>query len=215
MHLLLNYGNIEIEKEINDLLQKLKKFALYEKSKDDIKQLAECIAKIHSYNLSQSNLPIYNAQWVIDLVQENNEYRSDVISALKIMAEMEYYSADIEFKIKDKKFLAWDISRANWHNDYKTGHVGSYIWDIAVIINYVENPSFSDTFLESYIQHGGQKPTLLSIYANLYYVKVAEAVINDNFKNVIIMTNAILKQNMFMIEIIANETLSRLGIVGF
>jgi len=213
LNLPLNYGNIE--NEINKQLQKLKRFALYENKKDDINQLAEIVAKIHSHDLSQSNLPLYNAQWVIRLVQENYKHRTDVISALEIMSEMEYYNSEVEFKIKDKKFLTWDINKSNWHKDYDSGHVGNYIWDIVVIINYVNDPIFSDIFLERYIYYEEKKPTLISLYANLYYVKVTEAVMNDHFRDVTIMTNAILKQNMFITDIVSDKTLSRLKIVGY
>ena len=213
MNLLLNHENIK--KEINIQLLKLRRFALYENKKDDIDQLAEIVAKIHSYDLSQNNLPLYNSQWVIELVKNYNGYKSDVISALEMVSEMEYYNTDVEFKITDKKFLTWDIRSSNWHKEYESGHSGSYAWDIAAIINYVNDPLFSDIFLESYIQHGGQKPTLISIYVNLYYVKITEAVMNDNFKNVMTMTNEILKQNIFKTEIISYETLSRMQILGY
>lgn len=213
MKLLLNYENIE--KEINDQLQKLKNFALYENKKDDIALLAEIVAKIHLHDLNQSNLPLYDYKWVIDLVKKDYDYKNNIISALQMVSEMEYYNTDVEFKIKNKNFLTWDISKSNWHKEYRSGHIGNYVWDIAAILNYVNDPSFSDIFLGSYIQYGGKKPTLISIYANLYYVKVAEAVMNDNFNEVIIMTDAILNQNIFKTNIISKKTLNHLKICGY
>lgn len=211
MKLLLNYGNIE--NEINEQLQKLKRFALYKNKKDDIIQLSEIVAKTHTYDLNQSGLPVYNFQWVINLIKENYKYKNDVISALELVSEMEQYNTDI--KIKNNNFISWDISRSNWHKEYKAGHIGSYVWDIAAILHYVNDPEFSDVFLESYIDYSGKKPTLIALYSNLYYVNVVESVINDNFKDVMIMTNTLLNQNTFKTNIISNKTLSRLQIVGY
>ena len=165
MELLLNCGGVE--KKINDKLQKLKNFALDKNRNEDIDRIAQYITMIHSYDLEQSNLPLYNSQWIINLVKKNYDHKSEIISALEMMAQMEHYNTNVEIRAKDKIFLTWDISMTNWHSEYKSGHIGSSVWDIAVIINYVNDPLFSDKFLESYIRYGGKKPKLISIYANL------------------------------------------------
>ena len=215
MKLLLNHGNVE--EEINNHLKRLRDFSVSEKSKADIDKIAKCVSQIHSYNLNQSNLPLYNSQWDIDLVTESKDciYKKDIISALKMMSEMEYYTKDAELKFTDKKFLTWDISVVNWQKEYKTGQIGNYVWDIAAIINYVKDSSFSDTFLESYIFYGDRKPTLIAIYTNLYYVQVAEAAMSDNFEDIIPATKEITEQNIFQTELISYETLNRLQILGY
>ena len=215
MNLLLNHK--DVEKEINNRLKSLRRYSLSETKKTDIDELANCISQIHSYDLKQSNLPLYNSRWVINLVtaRENCKYKNDIISALEIMSEMEYYNTDVEVQFNDKKFLTWDIVGSSWQKEYETGNIGSYVWDIAIILNYVNDSSFSDIFLERYMCYGCKKPTLISIYVNLYYVQVAVAVMNDNLGSIMPITIKILKQNMFKTDIISVETLSRLRILGY
>lgn len=214
LKLLLNYEIIE--DEINDHLKRLKGFSISENDKSEIDQLAKCVSKIHSHNLNKSNLPLYGYQWVIDLVtSENCKHKTEIITALKMMSKMEYYNTGITVKFKDKKFLTWNIDNSDWQTEYKTGHVGSYVWDIAAIINYVNDSKFSDTFLESYMRYGGNKPAIIEIYANLYYVQVAEAVKNDNLENIMQTTKEIIDQNIFRTELISYNTLNRLQILGY
>ena len=215
MELFLNYNNIE--NEINDKLKFLKKYNLSDINKIDIDKLAKCVSQIHSYDLHQSNLPLYNSQWVINQItnKDNCKYKNDIICALEMMSKMENYNPSVKLKFDDKKFLTWDMSNSNWHNEYKTGHIGNYVWDIAVILNYVNNPLFSDTFLESYINYSNKKLTLILLYINLYYIQVVEAVMNDNLKIIMPTTKEILNNNTFKTEIISYETLSRLQILGY
>jgi len=156
----------------------------------DIARLAKRLSQMHSQNLNQSKIPVYNVQWVINLVNQskNREYTGDIISTLEMVSRMEHY---------------------------KTNHVGGYIWDIASIINYVNDSSFSDIFLESYIFYSNRKLTLIALYANLYYVRVAEAIQNDTLDDIMPMTRELLNENEFKTEVISSETLSRLQIVGF
>ena len=220
MKLILNYaGNhTNIKSEINRQLKNLKNISIPEldRNKADIYFLAKCVSRIHSYNINQYKLPVYNFQWVINMIteSENCEYARDIVSALKMMNEMEYYN-NIGLKMKDKKFASWDIRNSKWRKDYKNGYTGSYVWDIAAIINYANDSSFSDIFLESYISYGGKKPALIAIYANLYYVQVAEAAINKNYEKILLATKEITDQNIFKTELISHETLNRLRILGY
>jgi hypothetical protein len=118
-------------------------------------------------------------------------------------------------QLKDFKFLTWDIIKSDWQKDYQSGRIGSCAWDIACIVNYADDSQFSDIFLESYLKHGGEKPTLAALYANLYYVKVFEAIKNNAFDNVLKVTKEIIDETMFHTDIIAYETLIKLNITGY
>lgn len=183
-------------------------------NKKNIEKLAKYIAKIHTHNIEQNNLKIYNAQWVIEQICKTDyiKYKEYIVSALNTMSQVEYHN---NLTLKENKFLTWDISNSDWHKDYKSGNAGSCAWDVASIINYVNDSLFSEIFLESYLRYGGEKLTLSAIYANLYYVKVIEAIKNKDFDNILVITKEIINDNIFQTDIISYETLKRLNIIGY
>ncbi|MCL2311264.1 MAG: hypothetical protein FWC41_02070 [Firmicutes bacterium] len=210
--LLLNHDPEEI---IRKQLYKLKKYSLIESAENhkNTEKLAEYVAKIHAQNINQEHFKIYNAQWVIEQVYKikNVKHQGNLIAALEIMAQIETHNAPP----KKFKFLSWDIIRSEWQKDYEAGKAGNFTWDIAAIINTVSNAQFSEIFLTSYLKHGGQKPTLSVLYANLYYVQVLEAIKNKDFENIIEVTREIIDDTMFNTDIISYETLLKLNITGY
>jgi hypothetical protein len=203
---------------ISKQLYKLKKNSLYRnegsiKNIENIEKFAAHVAKIHSYSINKDNFEIYNAQWVIEQVCKikDAEYKADVISALEAMSQIEVHNAPP----KEIRFLAWDIIRSDWQEDYQSGKAGSCAWDIACIINCANDAQFSEIFLKSYLGHGGEKPALVELYANLYYVKVIEAVKIKDFENIIGITREIIDDTMFNTDIISYETLLKLNITGY
>ena len=216
MKLLLNCENHKnIEREINEQLEKLRTMPANDKTA--AAEIAECVSRIHSHDLSQTKLPIYDAQWVVDLVRENEncECKDEIISALEYMSKFERYSYDGSLTIEKDKFMTYNVDDLRWQGEYKSGHTGSYVWDIAAIINHINDPSFSDTFLESYMRHSGKEFTLAGLYSNLYYVQVAEAVMADEFEEIIRTTRDITERKRFKSEMISDETLNRLRVNGF
>jgi hypothetical protein len=213
--LLLNHENIE--HEINNQLRELKMLPFSENGKATACEIAKCVSRIHSHDLSRSKMPAYDVQWVRGLVRQNMpcDYRDDILSALESMGKFERYNYNGPIEIKKDKFMAWDISDSNWQSEYKSGHAGSYAWDIAAIINHANDPSFSDAFLDGYIRCGGQKPTLAALYSNLYYVQVAEAAMGNDFEKILRTTKEITEQDMFKTELIPYETIVRLKLVGY
>jgi len=200
---------------ISKQLYKLKKYSLYENtgSEKKIEKFAELIAKIHAQDMSQEILKIYNVEWVIKQACEIRDvkYREDIISALGTMSQIEVHNAPV----KNLKFLAWDIIQSDWQKDYQSGRAGSCAWDIASIINTANDPQFSEIFLESYLRHGGEKPTLVELYAKLYYVKVLEAIKSYDFENIMQITREIINDIIFKTNIISYETLLKLNITGY
>ena len=156
-------------------------------------------------------MPLYDVRWVRNLVLESKDYeiKSNIITALEIMSKIEIV------KKNDNKFLTWNIGNTTWQGDYETGYIGSYVWDIAAIINYVSDSTFSDIFLESYIKYGRRKPTLTAIYANIYYVQTLKAVMDRDFGKIESLTEDIITENRFYTDIISVETISRLRILGY
>jgi len=201
--------------EIKKQLYKLKKYSLSENkdNKRNIEKLAKHVAKIHACNINQNDLEIYNAGWIIEQVCKigDSRYKNDIILASKIMSQVEFHNAPL----KDNKFLTWDINRSDWQGNYETGRVGSSAWDIACIINFADDAQFSEIFLENYLRYGGTKPTLMVLYANLYYIKVFESVKNNDFENVMEITKEILEEGAFKTDIISYETLLKLKITGY
>jgi len=179
----------------------------------NIEKLTKCIVKIHLQNIERDNFKIYNSKWVTEQISqiEDNNLENDIVLALKTMFQVETNNP-LSKKIN---FLAWDIDQGDWQKHYKSGKVGSYVWDIACIINFVNDSKFSEMFLESYFRHGGEKPTLTILYANLYYVKVVDAIKNKDFKNLIEITREIIDNAMFITDIISYETLTKLNITGY
>jgi len=211
LKLLLNHGNIE--NEINDRLQELKTLTAFGYGKKVAAEIGECVAKIHSCDFAQSKLPLYDVRWVMDLVCEHQtcEFKDDIIAALEFMSKAECYHPMGTVDLEGKHFMAWDIDESRWQNEYGSGHIGRFMWDMAAIISHANDPSFSDAFLEGYIHHGGKVPTLLSLYANIYYVQVAGAARANDFESVKQSTKEITEQRIFKTELISDETLSRLG----
>ena len=207
--------NYDPKGERNKQLYKLKRYSLAENlgNEKNIGKLAEYVAKIHSQNIDKENFEIYNAQWIIKQVSkiEDNKYKSDIITALEAMAQVEIHNA----LPKKNEFLVWDIIRSDWQKDYQSGKAGSFAWDVASIINVANDPQFSEIFLTSYLRHGGQKLTITALYANLYYVKVFEVIKNEDFENIVKITREIIDDMMFNTDIILYETLLKLNIIGY
>lgn len=182
-------------------------------SKNKIEQLVKYIARIHAYKINQNNMKVYGAKWIKEQACKIQEVKikNDIVSALEAMSQIEVHNAPL----KESKFLAWDIIQSNWHKDYQSGRAGSCAWDIACIINFANDAQFSEIFLESYLRHGGEKPSLTELYANLYYVQVFEAVKNKDFENIMEVTREIIDCTMFKTDIISYETLIKLNIIGY
>jgi aromatic ring-opening dioxygenase LigB subunit len=207
--------NYDPEGIISKQLYKLKKISLYENSENQKKviKLTKYVVVIHSQNIIPKKFKVYNAEWVIEQVYKIKDisYKNDIISALEIMSQVEIHN-DIP---KKNTFLAWDIIRSDWQENYQSGKVGSFVWDIASIITEVNNPKFSEMFLTNYLGHSGKKPTLMNLYANLYYVKVFEAIKNMDFENIMGITKEIINNAMFNTDVISYETLVKLNIIGY
>ena len=215
MNLLLNCDSIE--KEINSLMHTIKTFSVSESNRAEIEQIVRCVSQIHSYNLAQSSLSLYDYQWVINLVntRPKDMHSYDLIFAIKTMRNLERYRNSESIRFSGQKFMVWDVINSDWQKEYKEGKIGNYIWDIAAIINHVKNASFSDIFLETYLQDKEIKPTLSSIYSNLYYIQVAEAILNNQLEIVLPATRGILEENIFRTDLISAETLERFDVLGY
>ena len=211
----LNYENVE--REINEQLEKLKMASDAETAKTTAAEIAKCVSRIHLHDLSQSKLPVYDVRWVIGLVREckSCECKDDIMSALEYMSKLECYNPMDTNEIKYDRFMTWNMDEANWQSEYSSGHIGRYVWDIAAIINHVNNPSFSDTFLDSYMQYSGRKFTLAGLYANLYYVQAVEAVRTNDYESIKQTTKELTEQKGFKTELILDETIVRLKMIGF
>ena len=201
--------------KINKQLYKLKKYSLTgnTRNRKNIEKLAKCVAEIHLHNIKRDDFEIYNVQWVAEQACkiEDVKLKAEIISTLKAMLQIESYNSSL----KKMKFLAWDISRADWHQDYQFGKAGNCAWDLACIINCVNDSQFSEIFLTSYLRHGGEKPTLTALYANLYYAKVFEAVASRSFENIAGITKEIIDDTTFNTDIISYDTLLKLNITGY
>jgi hypothetical protein len=214
--MLLNHEHIG--SEIGDQLKKLKMFPLSENSKAVADEIARCVSHIHSHDLSQSNLPVYDARWVIQLVRESESCgcKDEIIAALEFANKIERYNYfDGPEIFGYDEFMAWDIDNAQWQSEYGSGHVGRYLWDIAAIMNHVGDSSFSDVFLDGYIRHSGKEFSLADLYSNLYYVQVAEAARSDDFEEVLKKARELTGKKILKSELISEETLDRLKIDGF
>jgi hypothetical protein len=157
----------------------------------DIEKLAGYLAKLHMRNIKQSCFEMYNTEQLIQQVYKIKDvkYKNGVISALETMSQIEAHNVSPK-----SKFSAWDI---------------------AYVINFINDSKFSEIFLESYLRHGGEKPTLTALYTNLYYVKVSEAVKKKDFGTITEITENIINGAMFNTDIISYETLSKLNIIGY
>jgi len=164
-----------------------------------------------------NRLPVYDVRWAMDLVRKigNCECRDEIISALEFMGKFERYNPMGGNELKCDAFMAWNIEGLRWQGDYRSGHIGSYAWDIAAVINQANDPEFSDVFLESYMRHSGREPTLALLQSNLYYVQVAEAARSNDFEMAVRTAREITGRHMFKTEMISGETISRLGISGW
>jgi len=161
-------------------------------SEKNIEKLAKYIANIHKHDINKNKFKIYNAEWVIEQVCKSKDvhHKSDIILALESMSQIESHNASQ----KKSKLLTWDI---------------------AFIINHANDVRFSEIFLESYLRHGGGKPTLAALYANLYYVQVSGAVEKQDLKSVAEVTKGILEDTVFDTDIISYDTLIKLNIIGY
>ena len=216
MKSILNPKNVIVEiTEITTQLQKLKLFSIRDKT--SAAEIAECIAQIHLHDLSQNKSPVRDARWVIGLIREHEscEYKDEIISALEYMSKFERYNPMGGNEVTYNTFMAWNIESLRWQGDYRSGHIGSYAWDIAAVINQANDPEFNDAFLESYMRHSGREPTLALLQSNLYYVQVAEAARSNDFEMAVRTAREITGRHMFKMEMISGETISRLGISGF
>ena len=165
------------------------------------------------YTINQNTRQIYNAKWIKDQVCTitYNPSKTDIIQALETMSQIELHHA----KQTEYKFIAWDICRSEWQKDYESGKIGSYAWDIACIINHMNDARLSEVFLENYLRHGGTKPTLVALYANLYYISVFESIKSNDFEKIIKTTKEIVEETIYKTDIISYETLIKLNINGY
>jgi|GEM_PF-3152798 len=209
--------NKNTEREINFSLNKLKTLSAAERNKNAA-EIAECVAYIHSFDFDFCDLPLRDAQWAIDLVREKKvdcEGKSDMLSALEFMKTIERYRSDGTLRLKERKFMAWDVGNSNWQNECKSGHIGNCAWDIAAIMHHASDVSFTDAFLDGYIRCGGKKLTLVELHSNLYFAQVAEAAKAGNFEGATKKAKQIMGQNHFFdTDLISHETILRLGISG-
>lgn len=202
------------EDEISKQLYKLRKYSLNKntENKKNIYKFAKYVAAIHSQNIDKNNFKIYDGKWVTKQIHKINDiHKEDIILALENMSQIEAHNATL----KNFKFLAWDIVRSDWQKDYQSGNIGSFVWDIACIINFANNPKCSEIFLESYLKHGGNKPSLTALYANVYYIQVFEALKTKEFENLRKTTRKIIEDATFQTDIISYETLVKLNIIGY
>lgn len=207
--------NYDPKGKISKQLNKLKRHSLRENIRNpkNIAKLAKYVAIIHLQNITQGCLKKYDAKWVTEQAREINDigYKSDIISALEVMSQIEVHN----IPQKNHSFLAWDIIHSDWQKDYQSGRAGTCTWDIACIINCANDAQFSEIFLGSYLRHGGEKPALTALYANLFYAQVFEAIKNENFENITKIIKEIINDAMFNTDIISYETLLRLNITGY
>ena len=193
----------------------MKKYSLHEntENKKNTEKLAKYVAKIHAQKIDSTEFKKYNAEWVAEQVEKINDVqtKNDITLALKTMSQIESHRVPV----KKYSFLAWDISRSDWHQDYKSGGVGSYAWDIACIINCANNAQFSKIFLQSYLRHGGEKPTIVGLHTNLYYVQLMEAIKSHDFENIMQTTRKIIDDTIFKTDLISHAILIELGITGY
>jgi hypothetical protein len=133
------------------------------------------------------------------------------MTALKTMSQAEVHNAPL----KRLQFLAWDIIQSDWHKDYQSGRAGSYAWDIACVINFANDPTLSEIFLEVYLRHGGTKPTLVALYANLYYLQVFEAVRSGDYEHITKVTRGLIDEGKFDTDLISYDAMIKLNIIGF
>jgi len=116
--------------KISKQLYKLKKYSLTENkgNSKNIEKLAKYVAGIHSHNINKNVFKVYDAEWVRKQVYKikENKIKNDLISALKIMSQIKVHNA----QLKDFKFLTWDIIQSTWQTDYKSGKIGSCVWDM-------------------------------------------------------------------------------------
>lgn len=163
--------------------------------------------------MKQNSFKVYDQAWIIEQVykSENVPDKEKMVSALNHMLQIEIYSN----LMKENKFLAWDITKSEWQSNYRDGKIGSFVWDIACIINHANDSKYSEIFLENYLKHGGQKPSLAALYANLYYVSIFESLKKKDFGKIVAMTEKMKDDMVFDTDIISYESLLKLNITGY
>jgi hypothetical protein len=205
------------EREISKQLNKLKPLTIFPADKDSAVKIAAHMAEIHAYDVAQSKLPLLDSKWVIHLMRgiDNCPHKDEIIAMLEFLSGAEYYNHfddPVVSKQNDKHFLVWDIENANWQSGYNTGHIGSYLWDIAAVITRASAPGFTLAFLESYIAHGGKKPTIMALEVNLYYMQVIQAQKSGEYESLLELTRAKKVPRRLKDELLTEEIISRLSL---
>jgi hypothetical protein len=213
----IHINHKKVGRDINKQLNKLKLLTIFPADKDTAAKIAAHMAEIHAYDAAQSKLPLLDSKWVIHLAGsiDNCPHKDEIIEMLESLSGAEYYNHfdDPEIsKQNDKHFLAWDIEGASWQSGYNTGHIGSYLWDIAAVITRASDPDFTCAFLESYIDHGGKKPTFMAFEANLYYMQVIQAQKSGEYESLLELTRAKKAPRRLKDELLTREIVSRLNL---
>jgi len=159
-------------------------------SKKNTEKLAKYVAKTHSHN--KNCFEIYDAESLMKQICaiENVQYRNEIISIMEALSQIEIRS-----------------------NTPAILKITAY--DIVYILNYANDPEFSGIFLENYLKYGGKKPNLSSLYINLFYIKVFEAIKKKNYGDIMQITKNLSDNMIFNTDIIPYETLIKLNIIGY
>lgn len=209
----INHENVE--REINEQLRKLRLLPISVKAAAEI---GERLANIHSHVFAHGALPSYGPDWIIGLVRASEACtcKGDMIANLEHLTGAEVYNPMGNVNLREMHFMAWDIANSRWQGTCDAGRIGHFAWDLAAIMSEAKDPAFADAFLEGYVGSGGKKPTLLSLYANLYFVQAAEAVRDDEFGRIAEATKDMAERRVFKTDaIFADETMTRLGLIVF
>jgi len=198
--------------KINLLLDQIK-----EKNNKDlyhIKEIVKCIIKVHNKKIENNHSRKYNCKQLISKVSkaENLKCKDEIILSLEIINQVEHYNNSSVFK---NGYLVWDLEKNRYSDNINDMYVGSYIWDIAAILTYMNNPKFSEIFIDNYLMLSGNKITLSALYSNIFYIQVYNALIYDDEASIIKATKQILQDGAYHSELISYETLKKLNILGY
>jgi len=209
----LNYDYPKIK--LDQLLDEIKKSNIDEKSAAiQIKKFVQYIIKVHKKKVKNNHGEKYNCQQLMSKVNENKNLKSkdEIVSSLKIMEQVERYNNTSTLK---ERYLVWNMEQNHCNNYIKDMYIGSHIWDIAAIINYMNNQKFSEIFIDNYLIMSEYEVTLSALYCNIFYVQVYNALINDNEGSIIESAKQILQDGGYHSDLISYETLKKLNISGY
>jgi len=209
----LNYDYPEIE--LDHLLDEIKEGNIDEKiTAIKIKKIVKDMVRVHKRKVENNHGGKYNCQQLISKVNgtKNVKSKDEIVSSLKIMEQVEHYSNTSTLK---EGYLVWNMERNHCSHDIKDMYIGSYIWDIAAIINYMNNQRFSEIFIDNYLIMSEYEITLSALYCNIFYIQVYNALVNDNEDSIIESAKQILQDGGYHSDLISYETLKKLNISGY